>query len=62
MQIMINFKSKFVWCFIFVIIVFSCISRAGYDEYDKMVLTYHHLTSAPDLTLSDQIAEGIHHS
>lgn len=43
-------------------IIFSYISRAGYDEYDEMVLTHHHLTSAPDLTLSDQIAEGVHHS
>lgn len=58
MQMMINLKSKFVWCFFF----FFLAKFSGPVEYYKMVLTYHRLTSAPDLTLSDQIAEGIHHS
>lgn len=44
------------------LVLFFLAKFSGPVEYYKMVLTYHRLTSAPDLTLSDQIAEGIHHS
>ncbi len=69
MQMMINLKSKFV------LVLF--ILMAVYTEYDKMILThrfpalYSHgalrgmcsgHTSSPDLTLSNQIAEGSNHS